>query len=357
MKVMAINSSARTGKGSKTQLMLDNLVQGMRQAGAQVEVVNLREKKINYCIGCFTCWSKTPGVCVHQDDMTSQIYPAWLEADLCVYATPLYHYTVNAQLKTFIERTLPMLEPFMVPGKDGATSHPLRHQPPAAVFLSVAGFPEASVFAELSHYVNSLWGRHGALKGEIYRAGAESMQLPCYSLVLDQILEATRQAGAQLVTQGKIEPETMSIITQPLDRVSTIQRAANMFWRTAIAHELSPRQFAQKGLTPKPDDLEDFLAIMSVGFNPKKAADAQAVIQFDFNGPGAGCCHLAVEQGKISGAQGPAEQPSLTVKVSLEDWCQAMGDPEKVGQLFMSGKAKADGDLSFLMKMGQLFGE
>jgi len=46
MKVLALNSSPRTGGQSKTELMLNHLVKGMREAGAEVEVVNLRKKKI-----------------------------------------------------------------------------------------------------------------------------------------------------------------------------------------------------------------------------------------------------------------------------------------------------------------------
>src|SRR5208337_5587080 len=114
-------------------------------------------KKIKNCIGCFTCWTKTPGVCVQKDDMTNELFPKWLEADLAVYATPLYHYTVNATMKAFIERTLPVLEPFLIKREsDGRTSHPWRQKPPASVLLSVAGFPEIKVFDQLSRYVNFL---------------------------------------------------------------------------------------------------------------------------------------------------------------------------------------------------------
>ena len=107
MRVMAINSSPRVGGESKTEAMLDSLVEGMREAGAEVGVFNLKDKKIRPCAGCFTCWTKTPGVCIHQDDMTNELYPEWLKADLVVYASPLYHYTVNSTMKAFIERTLP----------------------------------------------------------------------------------------------------------------------------------------------------------------------------------------------------------------------------------------------------------
>ena len=75
MKILSINSSPRTGGESKTELMLNYLVEGMQEAGAEVEVVNLREKKIKYCIGCFTCWTKTPGNCIHKDDMTKELFP------------------------------------------------------------------------------------------------------------------------------------------------------------------------------------------------------------------------------------------------------------------------------------------
>ena len=85
MKVLTINSSPRGGGRSKTELMLNYLVEGMQDAGAEVNGVNLREKKIKNCIGCFTCWSKTPGKCVHNDDMTNEIFPKLLNSDLIVY--------------------------------------------------------------------------------------------------------------------------------------------------------------------------------------------------------------------------------------------------------------------------------
>jgi multimeric flavodoxin WrbA len=90
VKGLALNSSPRAGVQSKTELMLNHLVQGMREAGAEVEAVDLHEKKIEYCIGCYTCWTKTPGRCLHKDDMSTELFPKWLDADMAVYATPLF---------------------------------------------------------------------------------------------------------------------------------------------------------------------------------------------------------------------------------------------------------------------------
>ena len=130
MKVLALNSSPRVGADSKTEWMLDHLLQGMADAGAAVEAVVLKDRKIKLCRGCFTCWTKTPGTCILKDDMTSELLPKWMAADLVVYASPLYHYTFNAQMKAFIERTLPILEPFLEEGADNRTDHSLRSDPP-----------------------------------------------------------------------------------------------------------------------------------------------------------------------------------------------------------------------------------
>ena len=179
MKVLALNSSPRGEGQSKTGIMLNQLVLGMRDAGARVEVVDLRKKTIRNCSGCFTCWTKTPGLCIHKDDMTEELFPKFIESDLVIYASPLYHFTVNATMKAFIERTLPILQPFFEESGE-ATNHPFRHKFPKAVVLSVAGFPEMSVFDQLSSWARFLFGMSESLVAEIYRPAAESITLPFF---------------------------------------------------------------------------------------------------------------------------------------------------------------------------------
>ncbi len=75
MKVLALNSSPRTEGQSKTNLMLTSLVEGMQDAGAEVEAIELRRKTIKNCIGCYTCWTKTPGMCVHKEFAKKNLRP------------------------------------------------------------------------------------------------------------------------------------------------------------------------------------------------------------------------------------------------------------------------------------------
>ncbi|MEW6532471.1 MAG: NAD(P)H-dependent oxidoreductase [Thermodesulfobacteriota bacterium] len=355
MKVLAINSSPRRDGVSKTALMLDALVNGMRGAGAEVETIWLREKTVKNCIGCFTCWTKTPGVCVQKDDMTNELFPKWLEADIAVFATPLYHFTVNATMKAFIERTLPIAEPFLL-RRDGKTYHPRRYDPPKSVVLSVAGFPEMSVFAQLSSYVNFLFGK--GLIAEIYRPSAESMNRPELAAAAKEILEATTQAGRELVQSSKISEATMERITKPLvDDFDAFAKMANAFWKTCIREGVTPQEFSRKNMMPRPDSIDTFMMIMPMGFNAEYAAKTKAVIQFRFTGEVEGSCYFRIEDGKIEAAAGDSDKPDLVVESPFDIWMDIMTGKADGQQMFMQQKYRTTGDLSLLMRMKDLFGK
>jgi putative sterol carrier protein/putative NADPH-quinone reductase len=354
MKVIAINSSPRAGSGeSKTEMMLNSLLTGMRQAGAEVEIVNLREKKVRFCQGCFTCWTKTPGKCVLNDDMTNELFPKWRESDLVVYATPLYHYTVNAHLKAFIERTLPMLEPFFVE-TDKGTHHPLRFKPPAVVMLSVAGFPEMHVFDLLSSWARFIFKE--GLRAEIYRPAAEFLARLRSTKVGSEVLQATEQAGRELVESGAVSPQTLTTITQPITDLKSSAAMANMVWRTYIAAGVSPREAAKQHIMPRPENLEELVLLMPMGFKSEAAGDLDAVVQYDFSGPVDGSCHFKICDGQMSASLGKADNPALTIASDFDLWLDVMSGKVNGQEAFMQGKASASGDLALLLKVNQVFG-
>jgi len=357
MKVLALNSSPRGDGQSKTELMLAHLVKGMREAGAEVEVVDLRKKSIKHCIGCFTCWTKTPGVCIHKDDMTQELFPKWRDSDLVIYATPLYHFTLNATMKAFIERTLPFLEPYLE-DRGGETGHPARYRHPKVVFLSVAGFPEISAFGQLSSWANFVFGRHGNLVAEIYRSMAESLDTPYLMKETGQVLQATVQAGREIVQHSKISSETLTRMTQPLaDDPKPYFKMANLFWKTCIAEGVSPKEFAEKGLVPRPDSIEAFMFVMPMGFNPEAAGETRATIQFKFSGEAEGSCHFKIGDGEIQVALGAAEKPDLTIEAPFSVWMDVMTRKADGQKMFMEQKYKVSGDFSLLLRMNQLFGK
>ena len=350
MKILSINSSPRTGGESKTELMLNYLVEGMQEAGAEVEVVNLREKKIKHCIGCFTCWTKTPGNCIHKDDMTKELFPKWLKSDLVVYATPLYHYTVNAEMKAFIERTLPVLEPFFEQ-RDNRTVHPLRQTPPDAVVLSVAGFLEMSVFDQLSNYVQFLFGRNGRLLAEIYRPAAE--MLSRIEDKKEEVFEATIQAGRELVTSRKVSTETLNQIQQPIIDFQTFAQMGNLFWKTCIAEGVTPREFREKNMIPRPDSIESFMLVFPFGLNSEAVGDRKISLQFNFSGEVTSSCHFTIEKGNVSPKEGSKENPEITIETPFELWMDIITGKADGQQIFMEQKYTVTGDLSLMIQLFQ----
>jgi multimeric flavodoxin WrbA len=349
MKVLALNSSARVKGQSKTELLLSRLVEGMRNAGAEVEVVELRKKKINYCRGCFTCWTKTPGVCVHKDDMALELFPKWLEADIAVYASPLYHYTVNAQMKAFIERTLPSLLPDLVQ-KDGITFHPPRGKRPAVVILSVAAFPENSVFDALSFWAKKTYGRRTGLLAEIYRPGSEAL---LHSWKLKDILAATEQAGRELVEQRCVTAETMARITQPLVDPAVIAVTSNIMWQTLIDGKLTMAEATKQGRAPRPDSIATLMAMFSFAFNPLKIGNKKGTIQFNFTGKQAGSCYFVIDKENCTAHEGKAEKADCTIEGPFEVWADIIEGKADAASKFMDGTCKAEGDMSLMMAFGR----
>ena len=100
-QILILAASPR--RGGNSDLLCSAFAQGAAGAGHTVETVYLREKQIHYCTGCGAC-SEHGLPCPQKDDMPA-ILEQMLSADVIVLATPVYFYTMNAQMKTLIDRT------------------------------------------------------------------------------------------------------------------------------------------------------------------------------------------------------------------------------------------------------------
>ena len=99
-KVLVISASPR--KGGNSDLLCDEFIAGAKEAGHETEKVFAASKKIGYCTGCGACYNgKNP--CTQKDDMAS-ILERMIASDVIVMATPVYFYTMDAQMKTLIDR-------------------------------------------------------------------------------------------------------------------------------------------------------------------------------------------------------------------------------------------------------------
>lgn len=101
-KIVVLSSSPR--KGGNSDLLCDEFIQGAKEAGHTVEKIRLNEKEIHPCQGCYGCAKL--GHCVQTDAMQG-IIELMLEADVYVFSTPVYFYSMSGQMKVFIDRLVP----------------------------------------------------------------------------------------------------------------------------------------------------------------------------------------------------------------------------------------------------------
>jgi len=229
MNILAINGSPHGSLGN-TDLVLQPLLKGMESAGATIETIYLDKLNIKHCIGCFNCWFKTPGKCIHNDDM-----PPLLEklanADLIIYTTPLYVFSMSGLMKDFLDRLIPNVLPFFETTSTGLTTHPARHPRTTRqkiLLVSSCGFSEEKHFAPLIQTF-----KHFAQEGNAEYLG-EILKPAAWLLKQESMREKTAAyyndlctAGKQLIVQGKIDAELLGKLRQSWVSDSELRAIAN----------------------------------------------------------------------------------------------------------------------------------
>lgn len=113
-RILILEGSPRTGGNSST--LAARLADGARQAGAVVERVFLHGLNIRPCTACESCQGSLESDCVLSDDM-QELYPKLRTADVLVYASPVYWFSVSAQLKLLMDRCFALTS--TLPAADG----------------------------------------------------------------------------------------------------------------------------------------------------------------------------------------------------------------------------------------------
>ena len=90
--------------------MAEEYKKAAEAAGHQVTLVNVAKKKINPCLACEYCHTKGNGACVQKDDM-QELYPMLAEAEVLVLASPIYYFTLSAQIQAPIHRFYAIMKP------------------------------------------------------------------------------------------------------------------------------------------------------------------------------------------------------------------------------------------------------
>jgi len=142
MNVIGILSSPRGGN-SQTRRLAQAFAAGVREAGGDVELVDLCALNIAYCQACDVC--HRTGHCVHEDDFPP-LRQKLVQADAVMFSSPNYFRSVTAQLKTMIDRMADFIHLQLFAGK-------------YACCLTTSGGPE---WAAVTRYLEDVLGSLGA---------------------------------------------------------------------------------------------------------------------------------------------------------------------------------------------------
>ncbi len=232
MRITAFNGSPR-GKGSNTGVMVSEFLAGAAARRARAEQVFLSERKIAHCMGCFKCWTATPGKCVINDDM-ADLMEMVMSSDLIVLATPLYVDGVTAIMKDFMDRLIPLIDPHFEEDANGEWRHVKRFSSyPDIAVISNCGMPGRQHFQVLKlHFRRMARNIHSKVTAEIYLDAGELLknQVLILKPIIAKYRKSLRKAGEEVATDGVISPKTAAKLEKPLISASMYIKEANKYW-------------------------------------------------------------------------------------------------------------------------------
>ncbi|MGD0488559.1 MAG: NAD(P)H-dependent oxidoreductase [Syntrophorhabdales bacterium] len=379
LKVVAINGSPHGAIGN-TSLMLRMMEPVLAGVGIDLEEVFLASMRIEYCVGCAVCMEKR--ACWRQDDH-AEIIGKMLGADGVILASPVYYRHVTAQMKTFIDRSV-------------AYAHKPRTAWKPGMAISVSGGMGETAVAEYLAGTLRTYGAFsiGSLTAIAVAPGAfmgiELVEARAKDMALDlarAIKEKRRYPATEndlffyLFMRDFVEREKAfmaddyrhwqesgffegfgAYVDQSFSVPPANDQARKEWIRGMIAKEADKGQAKAGEATDRPSGpksaatCRELLRMMPLGFKKEAAGALNAVYQFEINGQENFVAHLSIADGRCTYVDGPHEKPDVTIKSPADIWL-AVSRGEMNGQsAFMTGKYKAEGDLTLLMRLGSLFG-
>ena len=213
VKAVAINSSPQMNEGH-TAIIFNPFVDGMREAGAGVEVLFTKKLKILPCTGEFKCWGETPGKCYIRDDM-DVILPKLRDADTWVLGIPLY-VPMPGEMQNLLNRTMPLLESSVdVRGKRMFPARRKEFKLRRIVLVSSCAFWEMENFDKLVVTIEETAEALGAeFAGAVLRPHAVVLRSMMKSgQDVSDVLRSAKDAGAELVKKGRISKGSLQKVS------------------------------------------------------------------------------------------------------------------------------------------------
>lgn len=230
MNVLIINGSPK-GERSNTMWLTNAFVSGFPEE-ARVKTITLRDKDIHPCMGCFSCWTKTPGQCAVKDDM-QEIYQDILEADIIIESFPLYFAGMPSRMRMMTERCLLFTKRYEGSPEDTFHSilemeeHSLKNK--KLVVISSCGYVSMdTMFEALLKEYDLICGAGNyttilCAQGELLQAGSRTRQVINY-------LEEVKKAGQEFYKTREISEDRTLMLEKQMVSPQTFEILIKRYW-------------------------------------------------------------------------------------------------------------------------------
>ena len=213
MNILVLNGSPK--KKSDTFRLTEAFLNGLNADGRHtVNIVNVIDRQIAPCRGCFGCWKRGNGHCVIEDDQNG-ILDLYRDADLIIWSFPLYCYGMPSHLKAVLDRTIPLVRMKMIQEADGT----VRHEALAdfsrihTLVICGCGFP---------HWEGNFDGLKQMCKtcfcnpDMICVPETPLLNVPEAAVVADPLLTRFRKAGEEYGAALSLSGETIAELEKPM---------------------------------------------------------------------------------------------------------------------------------------------
>ena len=357
MRLLVVRGNPR--KSGRTQHFTNLFVQGARAAGAEVCDVDLMERKIAPCRGCYHCWVVTPGQCVLHDDM-QELLRAFISADVVVCSTPLYYYSASSRMQMFLERTLPLTAAGLDETVGGLsrnrTRYPENWQGKKLIFLAVGALREEENFRPFEETCRLIAeGLAMELGGVLIRPEAHLTGFSRSKPKGSRIVEAAfADAGMEAARCGRIsERVRLRAALHLASNASDFASYCDVYW--ANAQEMGARAMDADELVLKVSkDARLLMPFMVSSVDPVATARTKAVLQFDFTGTNEHYC-VVINCGTARLTSEQTAEPDLRVSCTPDVWAAvASGDVDPRDAL-RRGLVTITGDRSLFTRLSRFF--
>lgn len=349
MRILVINGSPKGSRSNSYKLakvFLEGLRLGFEGPEKEIEVEEISVNRLNIkpCLGCFSCWNKTPGKCCIRDDM-QEVIAKLLWADITVWSFPLYYFSVPGGLKNLIDRQLPMVLPFMAEREDqvGNGSHPSRYDMGGKrnVIISTCGFytSEGNYDGVLSLF-DHMCGKDQYTA--IFCGQGELFSIQALHQRTEEYLGFVREAGKEYI-RGGITEATRTKLRQLLYPKEIFESMADASWGV------------DKNSGEKESDALVFTRQMASLYRKEAYSGKNLVLEMYYTDLDE--CYQIVLDGEGSRVYSDGSRTATTrVETPFTVWQSIAAGEIRGDEALMKGSYKVKGDFDLMINWDNYFG-